>query len=289
MKNSSKVLILLIVLFFIGVACYRYLTYTYVTAEFKNLRPFHAKAPIYYNGFEIGRVVKVAPNEDYTSTIVTLRLHPRDLKLPVNISANLKKEKNKNNDKFDYIDLIYPPDPSVYFLKNGDRISGKATVELESYLSNQDPESLDAIKADFADAIKNLNITIQTLGDLFETINSMAEGVQPDVIKAAGNLRKSSENLTNITYNIDSFTGNIDNSLNEEKLNTTTNNLEEFSGNLNTMAGEINRSIPDLHCTVKEVNRILCNVDELSSGINNTLKKQFGGLRLFFGRPISKK
>lgn len=289
MKTSSKIFILLITLFFLAVAGYRYITYTYVTAEFKNLRPFHDKAPIYYNGFKIGKVVKVAPNNDYTTTIVTMRLHPRDLKLPVNIAAHLKKEKNKDNDKFDYIDIILPAEPSVEYLKNGDRITGKSTLELETYLANQDPESLEAIKADFAESVKNLNVTIQTLGDLFETLNSIAEGVKPDVINAAGDLRRSSQNLTKITYNVDSFTGNIDNSLNEEKLNITTDNLQTASKNLNTMTGEINRSIPDLQCTVKEVNRILCNVEELSSGINNTLKKQFGGLRLFFGRPISKK
>lgn len=288
MKITTKIFILLIVLFFVAAACYRYKTYTYVTAEFKNLRPFHARAPIYYNGFEIGKVVKVTPNNDYTSTIVTMRLHPRDLKLPVNIVAHLKKEKNKKNDKFDYIDIVYPSDPSIYYLKNGDRILGKSTVELESYLANQDPESLEAIKMDFAEAVKSLNVTIQTLGDLFETLNTMAESVQPDVVKTTGDLRKSSENLTKITSNIGSLSSNIDNSLNEEKLNSTTDNLEKVSENLNTMTGEINRSIPDLRCTVKEVNRILCNVEELSDGINKTLKKPFGGFRLFFGRAISK-
>ena len=66
-----------------------------ITAEFKNLRPFHDRAPIYYNGFKIGKVVKVRPNDDYTSTILTLELHPNKLRLPINIVANLKKEKDR--------------------------------------------------------------------------------------------------------------------------------------------------------------------------------------------------
>ena len=103
MNNLYKSLILLVLLASIGITYYFYKTNTYITAEFKNLRPFHDRAPIYYNGFKIGKVVKVRPNKTYTSTIVTMRLHPHDLKLPVNISVNLKKEKNRWDKKFDYI------------------------------------------------------------------------------------------------------------------------------------------------------------------------------------------
>lgn len=142
MNNLYKSIILLLILLTIGVAYYNYRTNTYVTAEFKNLRPFHDRAPIYYNGFKIGRVVKVKPNKNYTATIVTMELHPDDLKLPINISVNLRKERNKWNRKFDYIDVIYPEEPSSFYLKNGDRVSGKTTVEFESYFANMDPESL---------------------------------------------------------------------------------------------------------------------------------------------------
>ena len=60
MNNLYKSIILLLILLTIGVAYYNYRTNTYVTAEFKNLRPFHDRAPIYYNGFKIGRVVNVS-------------------------------------------------------------------------------------------------------------------------------------------------------------------------------------------------------------------------------------
>ena len=195
MNNLYKSLILLGILLAIAIAYYIYKTNTYVTAEFKNLRPFHDRAPIYYNGFKIGRVVKVRPNRTYTSTIVTLELHPHDLKLPVNMSANVKKERNRWNRKFDYIDLVYPDKPSGFYLKDGDRISGSTTVELDTYLANQDPESLEAMKSDAAETIKNLNITIQTLGDLFSTLNSMAEDVKPNVVKASSDLSESTSNF----------------------------------------------------------------------------------------------
>lgn len=289
MNNLYKSLILLGILLAIGIAYYMYETNTYVTAEFKNLRPFHDRAPIYYNGFKIGRVVKVRPNSTYTSTIVTLELHPHDLKLPVNMSANVKKERNRWNRKFDYIDLVYPDKPSGFYLKDGDRISGCTTVELDTYLANQDPESLEAMKSDAAETIKNLNITIQTLGDLFSTLNSMAEDVKPNVVKASSDLSESTSNFVKVSKNVTSVTGNINDALSEQRLDSTAKNVQVVTRNVKLMTNEFNKTIPQIGCTINEMNKVLCNIEEMTDGLNCTMRKPFGGLRLIFGSPVSKK
>lgn len=289
MNNLYKSLILSGVLIIIAVSYYIYRSNTYVTAEFKNLRPFHNRAPIYYNGFKIGRVVKVRPNKTYTATIVTMELHPQDLKLPVNISVHLKKEKDRNDNKYDYIDIIYPKDPSIYYLKDGDRVAGKTTVELETYLANQDPESLEAMKADAAETIKNLNITVQTLGDLFATLNSMAGEVKPNVVKASSALSESSSNFVKISQNIDSMTGNFNDVLSKDNMSSATNDVLVVGDNIKNMTGQLNKTIPQLGCTINEINKVLCNIDEMTSGLNCTMRKPFGGLRLIFGSPVSNK
>lgn len=289
MNNLYKSLILLGILLAIAIAYYIYKTNTYVTAEFKNLRPFHDRAPIYYNGFKIGRVVKVRPNRTYTSTIVTLELHPHDLKLPVNMSANVKKERNRWNRKFDYIDLVYPDKPSGFYLKDGDRISGSTTVELDTYLANQDPESLEAMKSDAAETIKNLNITIQTLGDLFSTLNSMAEDVKPNVVKASSDLSESTSNFVKVSENATSVTGNINGALSEQRLDSTAKNVQVVTRNVKLMTNEFNKTIPQIGCTINEMNKVLCNIGEMTDGLNCTMRKPFGGLRLIFGSPVSKK
>lgn len=289
MNNLYKSIILLLILLTIGVAYYNYRFNTYVTAEFKTLRPFHDRAPIYYNGFKIGRVVSIRPNKNYTATIVTMELHPHDLKLPINISVNLRKERNKWNRKFDYIDIIYPKDPSVFYLKNGDRVSGKTTVEFESYFANMDPESLDAIKGDAAEAVKNLNITIQTLGELFGTLNMMAQDVSPNIVKASSDMSKSSANIVKVSENVSDLTGNIDNAFSRERMDATAKNAQLITRNVKIMTNEFNKTIPQVGCTINEVNRILCNIDKMTAGLNNTMEKPFGGFRLFFGSPVSKK
>lgn len=288
MNNLYKSLVLIALLMCLGAAYYIYKTSTFVTAEFNNLRPFHDKAPIYYNGFKIGRVVKVRPNEDYTATIVTLWLHPHDLRLPTNIEVHLKKERNRRDRKFDYIDIIYPEKPSGFFLKDGDRVVGKTTVELESYLANQDPESLEAIKGDFAETVKNLNVTVQTLGDLFGTLNSMAEEVKPNVVKASSNLSATTDNFVVVSKNAGSLSGNINSALNEERMNTTAKNVQIMSKNMKVMTHELNKTMPQVQCAIQGVNKVLCNVEEMTSGLNCTMKKPFGGFRLFFGSPICK-
>ena len=279
MNNLYKSLILLVLLASIGITYYFYKTNTYVTAEFKNLRPFHDRAPIYYNGFKIGKVVKVRPNKTYTSTIVTMRLHPHDLKLPVNISVNLKKEKNRWDKKFDYIDIIYPEEPSQFFLKDGDRIAGDTTIDMESYLANQDPDSLDAIKADAAEAVKNLNVTIQVLGDLFSTLNTMASDVSPNVVKASSDLQHSTENFVKISKNVDLTTSNLNGAFDDKRMDATAKNVQLVTRNVKLMTNELNKTIPQLGCTIEEVNKVLCNIDEMTTGLNCTMKKPFGGLR----------
>lgn len=288
MKNLYK--IVLIISLLMGLCIY-YINKTaiFVTAEFRNLRPFHYSAPIYYNGFNIGKVIKVKPNKTYTSTIVTLWLYPHDLKLPTNIEVHLKKEKNKQGKIFDYIDIIYPEVPSGYFLKDGDRVAGKTTVELETFLANQDPETLEAIKNDFAQTVKNLNITIQTLGDLFATLNSMAEEIKPNVVNASSDLQKSSNNFAKVSQNVNTLSENVNSALNKDRLNSTAKNVQIMSKNMRLMTNEINKTIPQVQSAVCEVNEILSNVDDMTSGLNCTMKKPFGGLRLIFGSPISKK
>ncbi len=294
MNNVIKTAIMLVLLWGICTAYYFHKSNTYVTAEFKELAPFNVSAPIYYNGFKIGKVVRIKPNKNYTSTIVTMELHPHDLKLPINISANLKKAKNRWNKKYDYIDISYPKSPSIYYLKDGDRISGKTTIELETFLSNQDPASLESIKNDLAESAKNLNATLQILGDLFTTLNDMASEISPNVVKASQDLNKTTKNIvkisesaTGIADNVNDFSSSINNALNQEVLNSTTNNIQIMSDNITQITDGLNKSIPQLNCSLQQINNILCTINEMTTGINCTMQKPFGGMRMLFGSPVN--
>ena len=280
MKQYYKNQIIIAILFFSCLVFINYKTNTYVIAEFENLRPFHNRAPVYYNGYKIGQVIKVKPNDDYTHTHVTIKFHPRKLKLPINIIANLRKEKNIWDRKFDYIDIIMPENPSGYLLKDGDRIAGKGTVELDSFLSNLATESLDGMRQDAEKILENLNSMILIFADLFATLNTMAQEASPHVVKVTSDLSKAASNTRNITQT-------FNNSFNEKRMDSTAKNIQLTTRNTKIMTNEINEIIPQLNCAVKEINRILDNIERMTSGLNCTMSKQFGGFRLFFGRPIN--
>ena len=130
--SKHKTLFLLFmtgIIIFLGVYIYQILNYTYITVQFDNLRPFREKLEVFYNGFEIGHTIKVMPDKDYKTTLVKIALHPQDLKLPYNITIKLKREKHHDK-KIDFLELIYPEKPSKYLLKNGDIVTGKATVDI---------------------------------------------------------------------------------------------------------------------------------------------------------------
>ena len=145
------------------------------------------------------------------------------------------------------------------------------------------------MKSDAAETIKNLNITIQTLGDLFSTLNSMAEDVKPNVVKASSDLSESTSNFVKVSENATSVTGNINGALSEQRLDSTAKNVQVVTRNVKLMTNEFNKTIPQIGCTINEMNKVLCNIEEMTDGLNCTMRKPFGGLRLIFGSPVSKK
>ena len=149
---------------------YKMISATKVHIEFKNLRPFHEKAPVYFNGFKIGKVTKIEPSKDYQSTIVTIAIHPKNFKLPINTTAKLKMHKTRWLHK-DYIDLIYPDSPDLATLKNGSRISGKSSIDIHSYLASISPDSYEAMEENAAKILENLEDTTGMLYSIFAIIN----------------------------------------------------------------------------------------------------------------------
>ena len=102
---------------------------TKIKIHFNNLEPLKHNLPVYYNGFKLGKSIKIYPNKDYTSTMVDIRIALRDLELPANITASIRRK-----DKKDYIELNYPKAPALAKVKNNDTIEGTLGSNFEHYL-----------------------------------------------------------------------------------------------------------------------------------------------------------
>lgn len=282
-KYKHYLLTIILIIFF-TILAYKHLTSTYIVIEFKDLRPVHERLNVYYKGFKVGKTEKIFPSKDYNSTFIKVILYPKNLNLPRNTTAILKREKkHKFREKVDFIELIPPKNPLLERLLNKDIISGTYTIDIESYLSSQDPDSLDEIKNNLNTATKNLNTAINSLNNLLLILQQTIKENQASINNATTNFAKTSKNINQIT---DKF----NNSINQEQLDNTTSNfgitstnILQTTQNIENLSTNLNSSMPQIVSSIEQINGITKNLNEITCGLSKTLQKRGGGLRILFG------
>ena len=252
---------------------------TKITIHFEDLEPLKQHLPVYYNGFKLGHSTKVYPDKDFRSTLVDIRIILKDLELPANTSAILRRK-----DKKDYIELEYPDSPYIERLRHKDVIKGHLGVGFEQFLQNQaENGAFDEIK-------ENVNQTIISAGQTFDALTGMVnvmtdilKDVQPLIQDSVNNVNIASKNLADSSSRIkDSIDkGYIDKSL--YNLQNTSENLALSTKNTNLFTEGLNsKSSVLLNCMLKNINNLICNINKIVISIGDTLNKKFGGLKLIF-------
>ena len=261
---------------------FNYFSHTHITAVFSDVRPFDDKIDVFYKGAKIGTATNKEHSKDFKRTNVKITLFNKNLKLPLNTKAVLKK-RIKYDNEIDYIELIYPEVPSEKYIKEFSHINGYSTVDIKEYLKNQNPEDLDKIKSNLLSASENLYTTLDAIGGMFVLVQDILQ-------ENRGNIKNSTSNFKDTTHNISKVTQKIDNIIVEEQWNNTFKNLENSTGGLHNFTNNVNNTIMDfdktLPDTMQNTNQITENLSSITCGIKQTLKKNFGGLRLFFGKVI---
>lgn len=280
--SKKHIIIGVFALFFLSYIFY-ILSTTKITIEFKDLEPLKHRISVYYNGFKLGKSIRVYPSENYTTTSVDIRIKLKNLKLPKNTYAILRRK-----DKVDYIELEYPKTPYIEHLKNNDTIEGHLGVNFENYLQNQaESGGLDEIKENVNIAIKSAGETFNALTIMINTLNSILTDLKPSINNTFVNFNLTSENLLKSSKALKTSLekGYLENSL--KNLELTTNNLSNTTINTNNFTNNLNqKSIVLLNCLLSNINTLINNVNEIIIGLGNTLKERFGGLKLFFGKTI---
>lgn len=259
---------------------YKMLSTTKVHIEFKDLRPFHEKAPVYFKGFKIGKVTKIEPTDNYQSTLVTVALHPKNLNLPLNTTAKLKVHKTRWLHK-DYIELIYPDSPDLAILKNGSKIAGKSSIDIHSYLANISPDSYEKMEENAANILENLDDTTGMLYSVFAIINSILTDNEAVIKNSFSNLEKTTKSTSQMMQK-------IDNAVIQADLNTTLSNIYTSTDYIQQTLKDFSGTPKQLTSSINQTNCLLNNLNEITCGLKNTMKKRFAGIRLIFGRPIQK-
>ena len=278
---NKKYLFLTILFVLILYQLFHLLTTIKITVQFNELEPFPNHLPVYYKGFRLGHTIKVYPDENYTTTLVDLRIKNTGVHLPQNTTAILKRK-----DKKDYIELIYPNSPYLATLKRNSIIEGSVGLNFENFLQDQASSGgLDEIKNNVNNTVKSAGETFEALTDLLVVFTEIMQDVRPSINSAAKNIEITSDNLANAS-------DSIKNSINKGYIDTTLNNLQETSGNLvittknfGGFTDSLNKQSTVLaNCLLKRLNILVSNINQIVIGVGETLKKRFGGIRLFLGK-----
>lgn len=280
------VLILIISVFFI----YRFFESDNadILVEFQKMRPIKEKVNVYYNGFKVGRTAGLKPCDHSKNICSKVRLDKNLMILPKNIEIKLKQKKISDNKFEDYMEIQYPVSPDFETIKDGAIIKGEVASGFHNYLNEEVSYSdMEMIKQNLISATDNLNKASGILVDILSSIDDVTLNSKQNSKLLISNLNKTVSNLSLLI-------GKIDNSLDDEVIRSIFYNVDDSTKNLNgtlenirNFTYELNSDSGDIKSTMQTFNSISRNIDEIVQGVNCTLQKPFGGLRLIFGAPVN--
>lgn len=259
-----------------------------ILVEFQKMRPIKEKVNVYYNGFKVGRTAGLKPCDHSKNICSKVRLDKNLMILPKNIEIKLKQKKISDNKFEDYMEIQYPVSPDFETIKDGAIIKGEVASGFHNYLNEEVSYSdMEMIKQNLISATDNLNKASGILVDILSSIDDVASNSKQNSKLLISNLNKTVSNLSLLI-------GKIDNSLDDKVIRSIFYNVDDSTKNLNgtlenirNFTYELNSDSGDITSTMNSLNSISRNIDEIVQGVNCTLQKPFGGLRLIFGAPVN--
>ena len=122
---------------------------------------------------------------------------------------------------------------------------------------------------------------------LLQTLTLTVNENRPAIKATINNLYLSSEKIQNLTEK-------LDNAVSSEKMNSSITNIDKTISNAQEITKDIQNATKDLDKTIQYTNSALCqlngaaaNINEITKSIKETLNKNMGMMKLFFGKPVN--
>lgn len=289
----GKILTLILLIITLIIVITNYFNHTYIKAEFNDMDPMPDKMGVYYKGYKLGSTSKVKISKDFKTTYLFITLNQRGLELPKNITVSIKQyDKDEQDSK--YVDINYPTAPMLSYIQTGDTIKGvpPSGINLDG-ISETNQQHLDNLSAKGESFLTSAKETTDSLTSLFDMIYSILDENKDNIYASTTALKNSMQNIENLT-------NKINNEFSEEIIKNSAQNIEQttknlanstnefvtLSGNFNQSSSEFKVLVPKLSRLIDTIQLVICNVNEIISGLKNTLKHRFGGARIIFGKPI---
>ncbi len=288
-RHSNKILIISICILII-VCIYIYNNTYYIFVRFNELGPVSKNMSAYYNGFKVGKIVQIDPDEDYKHTIVKVKLIAKNLKLPQNTTVQVKSFPNGEL----YLQFIYPQNSSLKLLCRGDMIEGITPYSLEEFMLGQNVSGVtDMVSIHVIKALDAMGVANMEMENFFRNTSKVIEGNRESIDASIHNVEDMTKSLAKTAENLNNASAKINKSLDTDVLKNSTlnirdstSNIKETTENINKATKDIDQTIKKLDSTMSEVNSAAANINQITGGLKQTLSKKFGGMRVILGTPI---
>ena len=293
----GKIALVIFLLIFILLIIIDYFNHTYIKAEFTKTDPMPSRMGVYYKGYRLGTTSKLKISKDFKTTYLYITLNQRGLHLPKNISVTVK---NYDEDT-KYVDIIYPPAPTIKYIKTGDVIKGNSHLSIGlDGISNANQAHLDNLSEKGETLLNSDNKTANALTELFSLITDILYENRENLYESSENLKNSTANMQITTKNLKELSEKINDEITRqtirnsaENLEITTTNLAGSSKNFSSISNNFTKTSSDFSVLIPELRNlidigktVLCNLNKIILGLGKTLSKRFGGMRVMFGIPI---
>ena len=291
-KNSKKIVIITII-FLIIVLVYIYNANYYVVIRFNELGPVTKNMSVYYNGFKVGKIISIEPDKDFSHTLVKVNLTQTNLKLPQNTTVQMKNFPNGEL----YLEFIYPSSPSLIMMSKGDMLEGISPYSLEEFMLGQNVSGVtDLVSIHVIKALNAMQVANMEMENFFKMTTILMQENQKGVNTSVNNVSAMTKSLAEMAENLNQASKKINNSLDEKSLKDSTSNIKDSTSNIKTTTDNISEATKDIDKTMKklddtmtQVNAAAKNLNCMTSGLNKTLSKRGGGMRVMFGTPVKSK
>lgn len=283
------IVIILVLLFIIFISLGIFKLYDHfryhIMVKFVVSGPLFRGMPVCFKGYRIGQTQKVILSEDYKYTLVKIVLYPKNPKLPKDIIGAVKKHDMLGN----YIDLIFPEEPSATLLKDGDMIDGKPFFDIGTFLAKiDDSDILIPLLQNYSDTALSITKTSTKIDNFFSDSRSI--------------LKDNRQNLKHTTESLNKITSNFNASFSKDKLNNTTSSVNKSATNIQAITENVKNITQSVDCatrnldktmekvdsTLCEANAVASNAKVITGGFREVLGKRFAGMRIIFGKPLNK-
>lgn len=292
-KLWEKKLLIFLFVSLIVLGVYIYNSTNYIIIRFNELGPLTKNMSAYYNGFKIGYITKISPDDDFKHIIVKVRLFQKDINLPQNITAYVERFPTGEL----YLQFLYPQSPSLRLIKRGDMVEGISQSSVEQFMLGQNVSGMtDIVSIHVIKALNATEIANHEMKVFFQNTSKLIEENRASIKASVNNTEKMTKNLAQMAQNLNQTTKKINDSLDAETIRATTINVKDSTSYIKTSTENIANATKDLDKTVKKiddtivkVNESADNINSITAGINETLGKKFAGMRILFGTAVPQK